>query len=118
MKRWQVDAKFCLGLEMTEEEAIGVIRQLCESKAEELHLYGYHKAKAIDVWACVSARWKPQQTVTLHGLTSAILTLKAMDWMNWLTVDTWKNHTDPNEAAVAVLNPADSGKSGTEGIHE
>ncbi len=90
MKTWQVDATFCLGLEMTEEEAIALIKQLCQSKAEEFQLFGYRQAQAHDIWTCVRSRWKKDQSVSLHGLTSAILSLKVMDWMNWLTISAWK----------------------------
>ena len=90
MKTWQVDASYCLGLEMTEAEAIAFVKQLCLSKAEEFQLFGYQHAKALDVWTCVQSRWKKNQAVSLHGLTSAILSLKVMDWMNWLTISAWK----------------------------
>lgn len=74
---------------LSNEELTEVIEQLCHSKADEFQLIGYEHAKANDIWQCVSSRYK-QGMPKLHVIVNDILSLKATQFMNWLTMQAYK----------------------------
>ncbi len=94
VKKWEMDTRFCLELGMTEHELREIVKRLCQIKAEEFRFLGYRQTSSHDIWLCVCGKWKKNQQVTLHGLTEAILTLRANIWMNWLTMSAWKGTLD------------------------
>jgi hypothetical protein len=75
---------------MDEGELKEVVRQLCNSKAEELKLLGYEQVTGEDVWECVSSNYKRGELPPLHKLVNDVLSLKAHAFMNWLLVRTLK----------------------------
>ncbi|WP_084031765.1 post-transcriptional regulator [Anaerobacillus arseniciselenatis] len=61
------------------------------SKVEEFHLLGYDRATEEELWECVIANLKKgKEFVRIHHLVKAILTLKATDYMTWLTIGAYK----------------------------
>lgn len=61
------------------------------SKVEEFHMIGYDRATEEELWECVIAKLhKQKKFVQIHHLVSTILTLKATDYMTWLTVGAYK----------------------------
>ncbi|ASS74632.1 hypothetical protein CIG75_06380 [Tumebacillus algifaecis] len=74
---------------MDEAELSEVVRKLCISKAEELHLHGYDQVSGEDVWECVSSKYK-SGLPPLHQLVNDVLTLKGHTFMNWLLLRTLK----------------------------
>ena len=75
--------------EPLDDEALNdMIEQICHSKAEEFQMLGYESVTGKDVWDCVSSKYK--ELPLLHKLVNDILTLKATDLMNWMTMRMWK----------------------------
>ena len=73
-------------VELSEEALNRVVEDLCYSKAEEFSLLGYENVTGKEVWDCVSDKYKkgmPQ----LHQIVNDILSLKATQYMNWLTMN-------------------------------
>lgn len=61
------------------------------SKVEEFHMMGYNRATEEELWECVIAKLRKQKSlVQIHYLVSCILSLKATDYMTWLTVGAYK----------------------------
>ncbi|CDN42430.1 MULTISPECIES: post-transcriptional regulator [Paenibacillus] len=75
---------------MTEKEMSEEIFALCESKAEEFRWIGYEQVTGTDVWECVQARYIKSGEPLLHKLVNDILSLKATQLMNHLTMSAWK----------------------------
>lgn len=78
---------------MSDMEWDSVIKELCESKAEELRMLGYEHAEAEEVWSCVSSKYKKQGKPELHQLVSDILSLKATAFMNYLMLNAYKDNS-------------------------
>lgn len=76
--------------EMNDNELSETIEQLCRSKAEEFHLFGYDQVTGADVWNCISQKYKKEGMPPLHRLVNDILTLKVMDLMNYLTISAFR----------------------------
>jgi hypothetical protein len=76
--------------ELTSEELNKVIEQLCHSKAEEFKLLGYEHVTGLDVWQCVSSRYK-KESPPLHQVVNDILSLKVTQFMNWITIQAYKS---------------------------
>lgn len=72
--------------EMGETELNEMIERLCESKAEEFRMLGYHEIHGKDVWDCVSDKYAKKGTPSLHVIVNDILSLKANQYMNWVTL--------------------------------
>lgn len=67
------------------------VRPALISKMEEFHLIGYDRATVEELWDCVLAKLKKEKEfVRIHNLVRIILTLKATDYMTWLTVDAYR----------------------------
>ncbi|MBP1904900.1 post-transcriptional regulator [Paenibacillus turicensis] len=75
---------------ITNEEFDKAILGLCQSKAEEFHLIGYEHVTAEDIWNCVSSKYKKQQLPRTHQLVNDILSLKATQFMNYLTLSMYR----------------------------
>ncbi len=72
------------------DEFLTVARNLCEMKASEFALLGYDQVTSDDIWSCVSARYQKTGFPMLHRLTNDILSLKATEFMNWMTMQAFK----------------------------
>ncbi|OBR65813.1 hypothetical protein A7K91_17410 [Paenibacillus oryzae] len=66
------------------------IEELCCSKAEEFRMLGYEHVAGKDVWECVSARYAKTGQPALHRIVNDILSLKATQFMNALTLNAMK----------------------------
>ncbi|RSL29247.1 hypothetical protein D7Z54_32290 [Salibacterium salarium] len=62
-----------------------------KSKVEEYHLLGYKSADEEQVWNCVMEKLeKIEEPIRLHVLVNYILTLKLSEYMNRITVSSYK----------------------------
>ncbi|MFC5629814.1 post-transcriptional regulator [Aliibacillus thermotolerans] len=62
-----------------------------ESKREEFALLGYTKATKEDIWNCVMEKLKKKEvSVRLHVLVNDILSLRLNEYMNKVTIDSYK----------------------------
>ncbi|MNJ37579.1 Post-transcriptional regulator ComN [compost metagenome] len=77
---------------LTDEELDQAIIGLCQSKAEEFRLIGYEYITADEVWECVSSKYKKQQLPRTHQLVNDILSLKATQIMNYLTLSVYRGN--------------------------
>lgn len=75
---------------MEDEELNRTIEELCCSKAEEFKLLGYEYVTGEDVWACVHAKYAKTGQPELHKLVNDILSLKAVQFMNYMTLSAYK----------------------------
>lgn len=68
------------------------IKQVIDSKVNEFLVSGYSKATHEDVWACLVDRvWKGNPTKRLHEVTQDVLHLSSSVYMNFLTVNAYKD---------------------------
>ncbi|WCR29592.1 post-transcriptional regulator [Paenibacillus thiaminolyticus] len=75
----------------TEQERVEAIEMCCESKAEELRLLGYEQVTGKDVWECVSAKYKKEDAdPAMHQVVNDILSLKATQFMNFMTMAAYR----------------------------
>ncbi|MGZ4112449.1 MAG: post-transcriptional regulator [Tumebacillaceae bacterium] len=74
---------------LTEQELNEEIAEICNSKAEEMHMLGYEQVTGADVWNCVSSKYK-KGLPPLHRLINDILTLKSTQFMNWLMMNAYR----------------------------
>ncbi|MBC8080983.1 MAG: hypothetical protein H7X86_11600 [Gorillibacterium sp.] len=63
---------------------------LCRSKAKEFVMLGYEHVTHEDIWNCISARYKNNGLPRLHSMVNDILSLKATQFMNWMTMQAFK----------------------------
>lgn len=75
---------------LTNDELDKAILGLCQSKAEEFRLIGYEHVTAKEVWECVCSKYKKQQLPRTHQLVNDILSLKATQFMNYLTLSIYR----------------------------
>ncbi|WP_096440380.1 post-transcriptional regulator [Alteribacter populi] len=68
-----------------------------ESKAEEWQLLGYDRVSVEDVWQCVTVKWQKElkkgeltEPLRVHRLIGDVFSLKATEYMNWLTIEAYK----------------------------
>jgi hypothetical protein len=76
--------------ELGEEELNRVVRQLCETKAEEFHLLGYDQVSGPDVWECVSDKYHKKGMPPLHAIVNDILSLRVTQFMNFITLNLYR----------------------------
>ena len=74
--------------QLSDEDLNRLIEEMCLSKAEEFALLGYENVSGKDIWDCVSSRYK--EFPPLHRIVNDILSLKATDLMNWMTLSAWR----------------------------
>jgi hypothetical protein len=72
------------------QELLMIAERLCRMKAAEFAMLGYNQVTPDDVWQCVSARYQKSGFPLLHRLVNDILTLKATQFMNWMTMQAFK----------------------------
>jgi hypothetical protein len=75
---------------LSDEELWTAIQELCRSKAEEFRMLGYEQVTGEDVWDCVSAGYAKSGYPLLHRIVNDIMTLKATQLMNWITLSIYK----------------------------
>ncbi|GIP16888.1 hypothetical protein J40TS1_25300 [Paenibacillus montaniterrae] len=78
---------------MSSIEWDSMIKELCESKAEEFKLLGYDHVEAAEVWGCVSSKYVKHGKPQLHQLVSDILSLKPNQFMNYLMLNAYKGNS-------------------------
>lgn len=71
---------------LSDRELYEMVDQLCESKAEEFRLIGYDQVTAQDIWDCASDTYRKTGLPPLYRLVNDILSLKANQFMNYLTL--------------------------------
>lgn len=76
--------------EMSEQELNETIEQLCRSKAEEFHLFGYEQVSGADIWECVSDKYHKKGMPPLHEIVNDILSLKVTQFMNFITLSMYR----------------------------
>lgn len=76
---------------MSDEELSEVIEDICRSKAEEFRMLGYEQVTGKDVWECVSDKYRKTGIPSLHRIVNDILSLKATQFMNWMTMSIYKD---------------------------
>ncbi|WP_246067461.1 post-transcriptional regulator [Paenibacillus koleovorans] len=74
----------------SDDEKSRMIRELCDSKAEEFRLLGYDRVSGEDVWSCVSDKYAKLGEPPLHKMVNDILSLKVTSLMNWMTLSVYK----------------------------
>ncbi|EJW17091.1 post-transcriptional regulator [Paenibacillus alvei] len=76
---------------ISDADRIEAIELCCESKAEELRLIGYEHVTGKDVWECVSSKYvKSGSEPALHKVVNDILSLKATQFMNYMTIAAYR----------------------------
>ena len=75
---------------MDQDELNAVIEELCNSKAEEFHLIGYEHVTGKEVWECVNSKYEKKGQPELHQIVNDILSLKATQFMNFMTMSIYK----------------------------
>ncbi|MCA1293534.1 post-transcriptional regulator [Paenibacillus sp. alder61] len=76
--------------EMSEKQLNEAIESLCVSKAEEFRLIGYEQVTGRDIWECVSQKYEKEGFPPLYQLVNDILSLKATQFMNYLTISAFR----------------------------
>ncbi|MEI7025278.1 post-transcriptional regulator [Paenibacillus sp. y28] len=77
---------------LSEEEMSEAVERLCVSKAEEFRLIGYEHVTGQEVWECVSDKYRKHGTPPTHRIVNDILSLKATQFMNWMTMSIYRNN--------------------------
>ncbi|MEK3882716.1 post-transcriptional regulator [Paenibacillus sp. PL2-23] len=77
---------------MADEDLSVMIEELCHSKAEEFRMLGYEHVEAKEIWECVSAKYAKTGQPELHQLVNDILSLKATQFMNYMTLSAYKGN--------------------------
>ncbi|KPV56755.1 hypothetical protein QJ48_25645 [Paenibacillus sp. A3] len=76
---------------MNDEELSRVIEEICRSKAEEFRMIGYEQVTGEEIWECVSDKYHKTGVPPLHRIVNDILSLKATQFMNWMTMSIYKD---------------------------
>ncbi|MFS1513838.1 post-transcriptional regulator [Chengkuizengella sp. SCS-71B] len=76
--------------ELDEQELSRTIEELCLSKAEEFRMLGYNHVTGHEIWQCISKKYHKDGIPNLHKIVNDILTLKVTNFMNWLTINAYK----------------------------
>nr|WP_248930952.1 post-transcriptional regulator [Paenibacillus hamazuiensis] len=64
---------------------------MCNSKAEEFRMLGYEQVTGRDIWDCVSDKYHKTGMPALHRVVNDILSLKVTQFMNWMTMNIYKD---------------------------
>ncbi|AWB45696.1 hypothetical protein DCC85_16800 [Paenibacillus sp. CAA11] len=78
--------------ELNDHELSEAIDQLCRSKAAEFRLVGYEHVTSEDIWDCISHKYEKQGVPRIHQLVNDILSLKATQFMNYLTLSAYRGN--------------------------
>lgn len=73
-----------------ENELNKVIENLCNSKAEEFRMLGYEHVTGREIWDCVNDKYHKTGVPALHKVVNDILSLKATQFMNWMTLRVYR----------------------------
>ncbi len=76
---------------MDDEQLSRVIEDICRSKAEEFRMIGYEQVTGEEIWECVSDKYRKTGVPPLHRIVNDILSLKATQFMNWMTMSIYKD---------------------------
>jgi len=86
------------------EEWKELLTPVLESKVEELHLMDYNQANVENIWTCLQEKvWKGTPHKRLHEVTQDIFHLSGPVFMNYLTVDAYKDDSDLMSSIQAVM---------------
>ncbi|WP_349254208.1 post-transcriptional regulator [Paenibacillus sp. RC67] len=77
---------------LSDVELNEVIESICNSKAEEFRMIGYEHVTGMEIWECVSDKYKKTGTPPLHKVVNDILSLKVTQFMNWMTMSIYKTN--------------------------
>jgi len=75
---------------MGDDELMSVAENLCRMKAAEFAMLGYDQVTSDDIWSCISTRYQKTGFPLLHRMVNDILSLKATEFMNWMTMQAFK----------------------------
>lgn len=79
-----------------------IVNVVLDSKVSELLMMGYSEASRADVWKCLSEGvWGDKPSKKLYEVVQDILHLKPNDYMNYLTVNAFKE--DDLTASISAL---------------
>ena len=70
---------------LSEKQLNKIVEELCMSKADEFSMLGYENVTGKEIWECISDRYKKGMPL-LHQVVNDILSLKATQYMNWMTM--------------------------------
>lgn len=73
-----------------DDQLNAVIENLCTSKAKEFRMLGYEHVTGQDIWDCVSDKYAKTGTPALHKMVNDILSLRATQFMNWMTLSVYR----------------------------
>ncbi|MEF2968890.1 post-transcriptional regulator [Paenibacillus sp. M1] len=76
--------------ELGEKQLNEAIENLCLSKAEEFRLIGYEHVTGPEIWECVSQKYEKDGYPPLYQLVNDILSLKATQFMNYMTISAFR----------------------------
>ncbi|WP_245705207.1 post-transcriptional regulator [Alteribacillus persepolensis] len=83
-----------------------------KSKVEEFHLLGYHHADEEAVWDCVVEKLrKKKDYVRFHVVINMILTLRLSEYMNRLTIQSYKESSSDTSDLHALIDDIDNHSS-------
>lgn len=62
-----------------------------QSKVEEFLLLGFERVSVDEIWECTLYKLRKQKEfIHLHAFVSAIFSLRDREYMNWLTISSYK----------------------------
>lgn len=73
-----------------EQELNALIENLCNSKAAEFRMLGYEHVTGREIWDCVNDKYHKSGVPSLHKVVNDILSLKATQFMNWMTLRVYR----------------------------
>ncbi|WP_438444285.1 post-transcriptional regulator [Gorillibacterium sp. sgz5001074] len=73
-----------------ERELNALIESLCNSKADEFRMLGYEHVTGPEIWDCVNDKYHKTGIPALHQVVNDILSLKATQFMNWMTLRVYR----------------------------
>lgn len=76
--------------EVTPDQLAQILEELCRSKAEEFRMLGYEHVTGKEIWSCVNERYHKEGIPPLHRVVNDILSLKATQFMNFITLSAFK----------------------------
>ncbi|MDF2721104.1 MAG: post-transcriptional regulator [Paenibacillus sp.] len=76
---------------LTEQELNEVLEDLCISKADEFRMLGYEHVTGEEVWQYFLDKYKKRGIPLIHERVNDILTLRITTFMNWMTMNIYRN---------------------------
>lgn len=63
-----------------------------QSKVDEFHMLGYKQATPDQIWDCTIYKLrKKKEFIHLHSFVNSILTVRANEYMTWLTIQNYNS---------------------------